>query len=319
MDDACLAALRELLPAGADVDGLDGDGRSALWHAADRGLLGVAIHLGEQLGASRTLADNGGRTPLWIAALEGHLAVVQWLAGHGGSVAQPANSGATPLYVAALKGHLAVVQWLAGHGGSVAQPANNGATPLAAARHFGYDRVAAFLDAASSWPAFQILVACRLAGDAKRALRAGRLDPCAGPTSLAELVAVCASPKDVLWDGSPDVCQATSRLVRDAVGPWTPSRHFLFHAGVRSSIRVVLLSGIRVRARCDVPMELWEAIFGLLRRSDWEVPVAQPRGALAAARPAPGTGWLCPAFLPTAGFAAAVAAVAAAAAIHGYT
>jgi len=57
-----------------------------------------------------------------------------------------------------------------------------------------------------------MLVACRLADDAKqRALRSGRLDPCADPTSLAELVVAGASPKDALWAGSPDVCPATRR------------------------------------------------------------------------------------------------------------
>jgi len=46
---------------------------------------------------------------------------------------------------------------------------------------------------------FKILVACRLADDAKRALRSGRLNPRAGPTSLAELVAASASPADAQW------------------------------------------------------------------------------------------------------------------------
>ena len=48
------AALRELLPVGAEIDGQDGDGRSALWHAAWRGLLRVAVYLVELLGASVT-------------------------------------------------------------------------------------------------------------------------------------------------------------------------------------------------------------------------------------------------------------------------
>ena len=67
-DDADQAALRGLLPVGADVDGRDGDGRSALWHAALQGKLEVAIHLVEKLGASPTLADSHGRTPLYAAA-----------------------------------------------------------------------------------------------------------------------------------------------------------------------------------------------------------------------------------------------------------
>ena len=101
---ASMAALRELLPVGADVNGQDGEGQSALWRASRRGLLVVVVHLAERLGALVTVADNFGRSPLYAAAGfaggGGRLAVVQWLAGNGGSVAQPDIHGATPLFVA---------------------------------------------------------------------------------------------------------------------------------------------------------------------------------------------------------------------------
>ena len=118
---------------------------------------------------------------------------------------------------------------------------------------------------------FTILVACRLAADAKLALRSGRLDPRAGPTSLAELVAASASPKDAL-----DVCPGMTQLVHDAMGAWTPARHCLFHAGVRSriNIRVALLCGNRVRGRHNVPTELWRLICSFFLRSHWAAPVA---------------------------------------------
>ena len=135
-----------------------------------------------------------------------------------------------------------------------------------------HDSTAAFLAAASAWSAFKILVACRLADDAKRALRSGRLDPCAGPTSLAELVAASASPRNALWAGSPDICLITARLVHDAMGPWTPSRHFLFHESTRTHVRLVLLAGIRVRSRHGVPTELWQLICSFFLRSDWVTP-----------------------------------------------
>ena len=61
-------------------------------------------------GGSVSQPDNRGFTPLWGAAYNGHLAVVQWLAGNGGSVSQPDNDGYTPLLIAAQEGHLAVVQ-----------------------------------------------------------------------------------------------------------------------------------------------------------------------------------------------------------------
>ena len=220
-------------------------------------------------GGSVTQPAGDGHTPLFVAAWQGHLEVVQWLAGNGGSVTQPGNDGSTPLSAAAQFGHLAVVQWLAGNDGSVTQPANGGQTAVALATANGHDGITA----ASSWSAFKILVACRLVDDAKRVLRSG-LDPGAGPTSLAELVAASAGPGDALWAGSPVVCPATSRLVHDAMGPWTRSRHFLFHAGVRTHIHVVLLSGHRVRDRYNVPTELWQLICSFFLRSDWESPVA---------------------------------------------
>ena len=80
--------------------------------------------------------------------------------------------------------------------------------------------------------------------------------------------------KDALWVGSPDVCPATRRLVHDAMGHWTRSRHFLFHAGVRSHIRVVLMCGNRIRDRHNVPTELWELSCSFFLRSDWAAPVA---------------------------------------------
>ena len=148
-DQLGLTVLRGLLPEGSDVDGQDGDGRAPLWHAAHRGELGVVVHLAHQLGASVTLADGDGRSPLYAAAGYegggGHLKVVQWLAGNGGSVAQPNNNGVTPLSVAAQYGHLEVVKWLAGNGGSVAQPNNHGVTPLCGAAQEGHLEVVQWL------------------------------------------------------------------------------------------------------------------------------------------------------------------------------
>ena len=166
------------------------------------------------------------------------------------------------------------VQWLAGNGESVAKLTYAGINALAAATSRGHDGIATFLTATSSWSAFKILVACRLADDAKRfyLLCSSCLDPCTGPTSLA----ASAIPKDALCAGSPDVCPATRHLVHAAMAPWAPSRHFLFHTGVRTHIRMVLLSGNRVRDRQHVPTELWRLICSFFLRSDWDAPVAWP-------------------------------------------
>ena len=68
--------------------------------------------------------------------------------------------------------------------------------------------------------------------------------------------------------GSPDVRPATRRLVHDAMGHWTPARHFLFHAGVRRHVRVVVLCGNRARDRHNVPTELWRLICSFFLRAD---------------------------------------------------
>ena len=148
-ENHCELLLRELLPEGADVNQADEHGRTALWHAAHRGELAVTMCLVDERGASTTIGDSGGRSPLHAAAgydgADGRLEVVQWLAGHGGSVTQPDNDGRTPLSVAAWKGHNEVVQWLAGHGGSVTQPDNHGRTPLFVAAQEGHLEVVQWL------------------------------------------------------------------------------------------------------------------------------------------------------------------------------
>ena len=101
--------------------------------AAFKGHAVVVQFLVTEANANVNLAANDGRSPLCAATYMSHLEVVQWLAGHGGSVTQPNNDGCPPLWIAAYKGHLEVIQWLAGHGGSVTQLDNDGITPAAAA------------------------------------------------------------------------------------------------------------------------------------------------------------------------------------------
>ena len=93
-------------------------------------------------------------------------------------------------------------------------------------------------------------------------------------TSLADLVATSLSPRDALWTGSPDVCPATRVLIDDAMGCWAPSRHLLFHLGVRHHVFVVALCICRVQDRHNVPTELWQKICSYFRRADWAAPIA---------------------------------------------
>ena len=82
IDAARQAALRELLPVGADVDGQDGDGRSALWQAAHGGAR-VVVFLTEQprVGAPRCTPQRATT----VAA-----AIWRWFGGW------PATAGRSP-------------------------------------------------------------------------------------------------------------------------------------------------------------------------------------------------------------------------------
>ena len=59
--------VRDLLEGGAAVNDADADGRTALSHAAECGILGITIML-LRAGADPNLVDNDGRSPVfWIA------------------------------------------------------------------------------------------------------------------------------------------------------------------------------------------------------------------------------------------------------------
>ena len=147
------------------------------------------------------------------------------------------------------------------------------------------------------WPGLKVAVACRLHAAARSALKLGRIDPT--DCTAADLVQVGVASANALWRGSPDVCHKTLRLAREAKLGWSPSRHFLFHAGVRNAIQAVLLVSVRLRqrwVRCRngnglvsfapstahqilcrlpwtvLPAEIWLSLCGFLNRSDFDVP-----------------------------------------------
>ena len=55
------------------------------------------------------------------------------------------------------------------------------------------------------------------------------------------------------------------------MGHWSLARHFLFHAGVRGHVRVVVLSANQVRHRYNVLTLLSRLICCFFLQSDWEV------------------------------------------------
>jgi hypothetical protein len=224
-------------------------------------------------------ATTHGATPLFAAAELGDEAVVRFLVTEGNAaVDQATTDGDTPLCVAAQQGHEAVATLLAVFGADIGVKVQ-GLTVEAQARVHGPPRLAAFLGAVAGWPGVKIAVACRLADAARSGLRHGWLDP-AGSCTLVELAAVAGSPAGALWLGSPAACEATAALAKAAMVHWAPSRHFLFHPGVRGSVLAVFQVRERLSrpppsgaaALPELPELTWRLVCSFFLRRNWPVP-----------------------------------------------
>jgi ankyrin repeat protein len=108
-----LAAVKSLLKDGADVNGAQGDGMSALHWAAERGSLELAqtlLFAGANVQAQTRI---GQYTPLHLAGKSGSAAVAGALITAGADVnTRSTNSGVTPLHMAASSGSAATVNVL---------------------------------------------------------------------------------------------------------------------------------------------------------------------------------------------------------------
>ena len=111
-------AVRTLLDHGADPNSPQGDGATALHHAAHRNDLEAARLLTEA-GADVTAANELGATPLWLAARNGSAAMVSHLLEAGADANAPLTMGETPLMTAARAGDLDTVRLLLAHGADV--------------------------------------------------------------------------------------------------------------------------------------------------------------------------------------------------------
>jgi uncharacterized protein len=125
-------AVRSLLRQGADVNAAQGDGMTALHHAAGRGdadMTGMLVYAGANVAATTRI---GQYTPLHVASQGGHANVAQILLKGGATVsARTTTSGVTPLHLAAASGSAALVTLLLDHGADAnARDAGWGQTPL---------------------------------------------------------------------------------------------------------------------------------------------------------------------------------------------
>jgi ankyrin repeat protein len=113
-----VAAVRAMLAAGANVNGAQGDGATALHWAAHWDDL-VTVDLLIRAGAAVNSADRHGVTPLWLACLNGSAAMVGRLLAAGADANAAHSSGETALMTAARTGNADVVKLLLAGGARV--------------------------------------------------------------------------------------------------------------------------------------------------------------------------------------------------------
>lgn len=133
-----LQQVNDILSAGADVNGVDGEGNTALHLAAFHGHLEVVQAL-LAAGADANAQDAQGWTPVFKAAYNheldcGFAPVVQALVEAGADVNKRIFYGLTPLMLAAGGGEAAVCEVLLNAGAEVKAANDGGRTALAMAK-----------------------------------------------------------------------------------------------------------------------------------------------------------------------------------------
>ena len=103
-----------LLNCGANVDFIDKNEMSLLYHAAENGYLDICELL-LKYGANINAKSKAGKTALFIAANKGYTNIVNLLIDYGANVRMKSSRNKLPLYVAAENGHLEVCRLLLKH------------------------------------------------------------------------------------------------------------------------------------------------------------------------------------------------------------
>jgi ankyrin repeat protein len=135
------AEVRRLLAAGADVNGVQPDGATALHWAAYHGDPALARLLVEA-GADVTAANRNGSTPLWLAASRGDAATIEILLDGGASANEELPLGRRPVMLAARSGSVEAVRLLLEHGADPnAKETARGTTALMQAADQGHAAV----------------------------------------------------------------------------------------------------------------------------------------------------------------------------------
>jgi uncharacterized protein len=127
-------AIRDAIAAGADVNEVDRDGRTALHHAAIHGDLG-AVELLLEAGAQPNISDSDGWTPLHFAAAAYHVPVAEALLRAGAAVDHEDAHGNTPLFRAVFesRGRGDMIRLLRAHGADASHINRHGVSPASLA------------------------------------------------------------------------------------------------------------------------------------------------------------------------------------------
>ena len=112
------------------VNETDGDGYTALHHAAEKGHLEVAKILSNAKGVKAERVSNLNCTPLCLAAINGHEHIVSLLIEKRAKFKSKDNGGWTPHLWAARNGHEAVMKLLLEKGANLESKSDTGQTPL---------------------------------------------------------------------------------------------------------------------------------------------------------------------------------------------
>ncbi|XP_076857757.1 uncharacterized protein ankrd50l [Brachyhypopomus gauderio] len=138
--------VNRLLFWGAAVDGIDGEGRTALCLAAGKGSVEVVRALLDR-GLDENHKDDLGWTPLHAAACEGHRSVCAVLTERGSMarVGELDVEGRTPLILAAQEGHCGTVRLLLDRKSPIDHRGYDGHSALSAAALQGHTEVVELL------------------------------------------------------------------------------------------------------------------------------------------------------------------------------